>query len=60
MPHNSCSPNPASFRDHVPPPPDQSAQIEKALGRQRDSPVPKDTHCMYFFPVDLIRDLLTR
>ncbi|KAF8605887.1 S-adenosyl-L-methionine-dependent methyltransferase [Ceratobasidium sp. AG-I] len=33
--------------DHVPPPPDQTAQIEKALGRQRDSPVPKDTQSKY-------------
>jgi hypothetical protein len=35
-------------RDHVPPPANQTAQIDKALGRQRDSPVPKDAHCTWF------------
>ncbi|KAG9123591.1 hypothetical protein FRC07_014628, partial [Ceratobasidium sp. 392] len=33
--------------DHVPPPPDQAVQIERALGRQRGSPVPKDAHGTY-------------
>ncbi|KAJ1306679.1 hypothetical protein OPQ81_007672 [Rhizoctonia solani] len=33
--------------DHVPPPSDQAERIEKALGRQRNSPVPKEAHSKY-------------
>ncbi|KAG9096605.1 hypothetical protein FS749_008123 [Ceratobasidium sp. UAMH 11750] len=35
------------YLDHVPPPADQAVQIERALGRQRGSPVPKDAHEKY-------------
>ncbi|CEL61945.1 putative methyltransferase-like protein SPBC21C3,07c OS=Schizosaccharomyces pombe (strain 972 / ATCC 24843) GN=SPBC21C3.07c PE=3 SV=2 [Rhizoctonia solani AG-1 IB] len=33
--------------DHVPPPSDQTERIEKALGRQRNSPVPKTEFSKY-------------
>ncbi|KAL5633338.1 hypothetical protein ACGC1H_003738 [Rhizoctonia solani] len=33
--------------DHVPPPSDQAERVEKALGRQRNSPVPKEAHSKY-------------
>ncbi|EUC59063.1 actin filament-binding protein [Rhizoctonia solani AG-3 Rhs1AP] len=33
--------------DHVPPPSDQAERVEKALGRQRNSPVPKEAHPKY-------------
>ncbi|CAE6475751.1 unnamed protein product [Rhizoctonia solani] len=33
--------------DHVPPPSDQTERIEKALGRQRNSPVPKAEYSKY-------------
>ncbi|CAE6470829.1 unnamed protein product [Rhizoctonia solani] len=33
--------------DHVPPPSDQAERIEKAIGRQRNSPVPKEESLKY-------------
>ncbi|KDN47127.1 hypothetical protein RSAG8_03904, partial [Rhizoctonia solani AG-8 WAC10335] len=33
--------------DHVPPPSDQAERVEKALGRQQNSPVPKEAHSKY-------------
>ncbi|ELU43471.1 actin filament binding protein [Rhizoctonia solani AG-1 IA] len=37
----------ARYWDHVPPPSDQTERIEKALGRQRNSPVPKAEYSKY-------------
>ncbi|KAH7335411.1 S-adenosyl-L-methionine-dependent methyltransferase [Rhizoctonia solani] len=34
-------------RDHVPPPSDQAERIEKAIGRQQNSPVPKEESLKY-------------